>query len=116
MTAGIYDWTFEQGTTVSLTLVYKDANDVVVNLSSYSARMQIRPWKSSSTVLLEATTANGRVVITPEQGKIVVTFAAALTQIGDWKDAVYDLEIESSAGVVTRLLEGSVLNSRDVTR
>lgn len=117
MTAGFYDWTFEQGSTVTLTLIYKDSEGVVVNLTGYTARLQIRPFKRSDVLLLEATIANGRLVITPAEGKIVVTCPPLVsTALGNYPSAVYDLEIESSAGVVTRLLEGNVIHSQEVTR
>lgn len=116
MTAGIYNFTIEQGATFTRDFVYRDSNNAVVNLSGYTARMQIRPSKDSDTVLVEATTANGRLVLTPGQGKITLTLSATETDAAGFDVGVYDLEIESSSGVVTRMIEGSVIFSKQVTR
>jgi hypothetical protein len=116
MTAGYYDFIFEQGATFSKTFIYKDSNEAVVNLTGYTARMQIRSYKDSPTILLSATTENGKIVITPALGKIVASFTAAEASIGKIGKAVYDLEIVSPAGAVTRLVEGAITNSLEVTR
>lgn len=116
MTAGAYDFTFEQGVTFSKTFLYKDSLGVAVNITNHTARMHIRSYKDSPTVLLAATTENGRIAITGALGKIVVTISATDATLGKIQAAVYDLEIVSSAGVVTRLVEGSINNSLEVTR
>ena len=116
MGAGTYNFTIEQGATFTRDFVYKDSNNVVVNLTGYSARMQIRPSKESSTILVEATSANGKLAITPAQGKISLQLSASETDLAGFDVAVYDLEIESTSGIVTRLIEGAVTISRQVTR
>ncbi len=116
MTAGVYDITVEQGSTFRLEAVYKDSNDAIVDLTGYIARMQIRKRKSSTTTLSDSTTANGQVVITPAAGKVVVTIPATTTAAFTGRRGEYDLEIEDGAGVVTRLLEGLVTISKEVTR
>jgi len=116
MTAGAYNFTIEQGTTFVRHFVYKDSNGAVVNLTGYTARLQVRSYKESSVVLIEATTANGKLVITPTEGKITMTLTATELNSVTFDNAVYDLEIESNTGVVTRLLEGCVVNSLQVTR
>ena len=116
MSAGNYDFTIEQGATFTRSFVWKDSTDTVINLAGYTARLQIRPYKNSTEKLLEATTANGKLVITAELGKITLTFTPAETDAIDFSDGVYDLELVASNGVVTRLLEGAVTFSRQVTR
>jgi hypothetical protein len=116
MTAATTDFLIEQGATFRREILYKDSAGAVINLTGYTARMQVRRSKSSSTVLLDMTTANLRLVITPAEGKIVIDLPATLTATFTWPRGVYDLEIESSGGVVTRLLEGEVSISREVTR
>jgi hypothetical protein len=116
MTAGTYNFTVEQGATFTRDFVYKDSTNVVVNLTGYSARMHIRPHLESTQILLEATTANAKLTITPLQGKISVVFTPADTNSIPDTEAVYDLELESASGVVTRLIEGSVTFSKQVTR
>ena len=40
--AAVYDITIEQGATFRLSLVWKDSSNVPVNLTGYTARMQVR--------------------------------------------------------------------------
>ena len=55
MAAGRYLLTIEQGATTDLLLEYKDSNGNPVDLSGYTARMQIRPSVDSSTTHLSLT-------------------------------------------------------------
>ena len=48
MSAGAYDITCEQGATFSRTLTVKDSSGAVRDLSTYTARMQVRRTQSSS--------------------------------------------------------------------
>jgi hypothetical protein len=116
MTAAAYDFVIEQGSTLDKAFVWKDSAGAVINLSGYTARMQIRQTVSSSTVLLELTTLNNRIIITPGEGKVRLLVAAADTAAITWQRGKYDLELMSSTGTVTRLLYGDVEVSREVTR
>jgi hypothetical protein len=116
MTAAAYDFVIEQGSTLDKAFVWKDSTGTVINLSGYTARMQIRQTVSSTTVLLELTTLNNRIIITPSEGKIRLLVAAADTGAITWQRGKYDLELVSSTGTVTRLLYGDVEVSREVTR
>ena len=116
MAAGRYNIKIEQGATFRFEIVYRDSNSAIVNLTGYTARMQIRPIPSSATILVNASTANGKIVITPLLGQIVVSLTATETAALDFTSARYDLEIEASNGTVTRLIEGVVTLSPEVTR
>ena len=114
MSAGSYNITCEQGATFSRTLTVKDSNGAARNLSSYTARMQVRRRVSDTTTLIELTTENGRITLN-ENGEISLSLSASLTSsITD--DGVYDLEIIASDGTVERVIEGSFTLSREVTR
>lgn len=114
MAAGAYDMVCEQGSTFSRTLTVKDSNGDARDLSSHTARMQVRRTTSSSTTIIELTTANGR-ISTTSSGEIVLSISAtdtaALTSGG-----VYDLEIEDSGGNVERVVEGIFTLDLEVTR
>lgn len=114
MLAGRYDITVEQGSTFNLSLVYKDQRGYVIDLSGYSAKMQMRPSVSSSTVAMELSTANGRIAIEGTSGKITLQITAADTATLSGS-GVYDLELSNGA-IVQRILEGSYTVSPEVTR
>lgn len=111
---GVYDFTIYQGATFSRVITWKDESETLVNLTGYTARMQIRQRIGGDT-LIALTTENSRIALGGTAGTITLnvsaTDTAALTM-----DGVYDLELVSAAGVVTRLLQGSVTLSKEVTK
>lgn len=114
MSAGAYDITCEQGATFNRTLTVKDSNGDARDLSTYTARMQVRRTTSSSDTIVELTTENNRISLN-SSGEIILslpaTATAALTDGG-----VYDLEIEDSEGNVERVVEGIFVLDLEVTR
>ena len=78
MAAGAYDITCEQGATFSRTLTVKDSNGDARDLSSHTARMQVRRTNSSSTTPIELTTANGK-ISTNSSGQIILSISASDT-------------------------------------
>lgn len=116
MPAGLYDLLIEQGATFVKDIVWKDGYGVAVDVVGYTARMQIRPHTSSDTVMLSATTENGYIVIGPEAGTIHISIPATVTAALTQSRGVYDLEMVDPDGVVTRLLQGGVAISKEVTR
>lgn len=116
MPAATYDLFVEQGATFIKTITWKDSAGDEVNLTGYTARMQFRSSVNSSTILASATTEDGRIVLGGAAGTIAITFDADDTAAFNFVSAVYDLELESAAGFVTRLLEGGVEVSKEVTR
>jgi hypothetical protein len=115
MAASNYNLLIEQGATFSLSIVWKDSDEVPVDLTGYSARMQIRPFLVSQDVLLELTNQAG-IVLGDDQGTITIEATAEQTEAIGSRRGVYDLELESADGTVTRLLQGAVTISREVTR
>jgi hypothetical protein len=115
MAATTYDILIEQGATFSQVITYKD-NGVAVNLTGYTARLQVRATLESASTLIELTTANGRIALGGAAGTITLTIAAADTAALTAGRGVYDLELVSGSGIVTRLLQGVATISRNVTR
>ena len=93
-------------------------NMEVMNLTGYTARMQIRASHTNENVIAELTSVNGGLTITPLLGKIDRHLTATKTQTITPTNtpAVYDLELVASNGEVTRLVQGSVFISPEVTR
>lgn len=87
-----------------------------VTLTGYTARMQIRATVESTTTLVSLTTENGGITLDNTAKTITLLMTATATAALDWTEAVYDLELVSSGGVVTRLLSGSISVQTEVTR
>lgn len=118
MPAGLYDMMCEQGATFSRVITWKDAGSDPVDLTGYTARMQVRPTVTSDTITLDLTSANGGLVFkTPRTlGQIEVVVSATTTAGLTPGSYVYDLELVSSTAVVTRLLQGKFTVKAEVTR
>lgn len=116
MAAPTYNIMVEQGSTFILSIVWKDPTGVPYDLTGYVARMQLRRSLSDTTVLLEATTTNGYIVLGTTGGTVDVSIPAAVTAALNFVDGVYDIELESGAGIVKRLIQGAVELSKEVTR
>ena len=95
-------------------ITWKDSDDVAINITGYTARMQVRK-DFTSTSILELTTENSRIALGGSAGTITLSVLASITAALTAGTYRYDLELISSGGVVTRLLEGSILVSENVT-
>ena len=126
MSAGIYNFTIEQGTTVVKQFTYKDAAGTPVDLNNYSASMQIRATYTSSGDPISSFTGSaassgsqGLSIIqssgSANKGTIELRIDATTTADYTFTSAVYDLEIKKD-GIVSRLLQGSIALSPEVTK
>jgi hypothetical protein len=126
MSAGKYNFIIEQGSTLSFEVTYKDSTGSFISLQGYGARMQIRETIGSSTVICNLSSslnADGTGLNMsgssgakdPISGSIGVYISAATSSLFTFDQAVYDLEIFSGS-VVTRLIQGYVQLSKEVTR
>lgn len=107
----------EKGSTLSHIFYYKDENRVAIDLTNYTARMQIRKKYNSTSFIAELTTGNGGIIITPLEGKIELYLADTATSALTDTYGVYDLElVNSTSGNVTKLLRGTVTITEEVTR
>ena len=113
--AGTYNIIADQGATFGRTITWNDADGDPINLSAYTARMQVRPIASSSTVALELTTENGRITLGGALGTITLTVPASAMDDVEAGNYAYDLEMVNGSDV-TRLLMGSFTVRAEVTR
>lgn len=114
MAAGTWDIEIEQGATFARTLDVKK-NSVLLDLSGWDARMQVRPDAASSTVLLSLVVGSG-LTLNGGAGQIVIEISAAQTAALAFELAHHDLEIVDGGGQVVRLLQGKVTLSKEITR
>lgn len=121
-----YTFIIEQGSTTNFEVRYLDDSSNPIDLSGYQARMQLRPSVESDTILLALSSSlqpdgtglnmSGSTGALPlSSGSIGVYISAATSSALTFSEAVYDLEI-SNATTVTRLLQGKIKLSREVTR
>jgi len=117
MSAGKYNMTIEQGSTLNLQLLYKDSNNSIIDLTGYSAKMQIKSDyadNSPSLYLTLSSSAGSGLTITPVSGTIDILVPADSSSLMTFDTAYYDLEI-TSGSIVTRILQGTVKVSKQVT-
>jgi hypothetical protein len=108
--------TIEQGSTFVLSVHYKDSNAATIDLSTYSARMQCRVGRASTTTVF-ALTSDSEITLSDANPNLLITIPATTTAAYDAPlRGVYDLEIESDSGVVTKILKGTLLIEAEVTR
>lgn len=106
----------EQYATFARRLVWKDSRGRPVNLTGCVVRMQVRDNVASNTILLEMTSQNGRILVTPLTGTIDIQLPANDTNALTWTTAVYDIKVEFPNGIEYRILEGVIRVSPGVTR
>lgn len=116
MPAAQYDFIVEQGAEFDRTLTWKDLDGNLIDLTGFTAVLQGRFKKDTPATLFEMSTANGAIILGGVAATIQLIQTAAQTRLFTFIAAVYDLELTSSGGKVTRLFEGLFKNSLEVTR
>jgi len=111
MSAGTYNFTIEQGTTFSRVLTLQE-NGSAMNLTGYSVASQMRSTHDSSSIVA---TFSGSVT-NASSGQLTLSLTNSQTSAIDEAIYVYDVEITSGAGAVTRILEGTITVTPEVTR
>lgn len=87
-----------------------------VDLTGFTARMQIRAKLEDNTVIKELTTLNGGIIINNTTKTIQLYMSATDTAGLSFQSAVYSLELVSSGGEVTQLINGTLTLVKEVTR
>jgi hypothetical protein len=131
MSAGRYPIYIEQGASLDFEVRYVDSEGNPVDLSGYSARMQIRPSVESNTAYITLTSvlqadgtglnlSGSHSTKPPTSGSIGIFISACSSSVLNFGNAVYDLELavpyEGGCDYVTRLIQGPVRLSQEVTR
>jgi hypothetical protein len=117
--AGLYNITCQQGATLQRQLTWTDSARDAYNLTGYTARMQVRDNVSSNTIVIALSTtagSGGTITLGGTAGTVDLLIPAANTTTLTAGQYVYDLELVSGGGVVTRLLEGNFKVTAEVTR
>lgn len=115
MQPGSLDFLMPKGSTFSRTLTWKISGSPV-DLTDYTARMQARTSHNSATVVIDMTTSNGKITLGGTAGTVTLNLSATETAAITAQSLSYDLELVSVGGVVTRLVEGQIVLTPEVTR
>ena len=113
MIPGKYNMICPQGSTFNQVLTYS-INDVLVNLTGYTARMQVKEKYSSTVKQLDLTTSNGGITLGGALGTITINATASQTAFILPKEYLYDLELVY-ASTVNRIIEGKFIVTAEVT-
>ena len=110
MSAGKFNVTIDQGSDFSLKLTVKEAG-VVKNLTGYSARAQLRPTITSSTLTATFTCS----ITSASAGTLKMELGNTATPALQPGQYYYDLEIYTGS-LVQRLVQGGATIRAEVTR
>ena len=113
--SGEYNINILQGSDKHIVLTLKNDDGSVINLTGYTANMQVRPRINSKNILDELTTTNNRIDIEADDGRIILKFPNGVSTNYDFENAVYDVEVYAG-GRARRLIQGRLLVDKEVTR
>jgi hypothetical protein len=117
----MHDLITDQGSTVHQVFGIKNSARRVIALTGYTARMQVRQWDLENRdpapiVIAEYTTENGYLTINESAGSVTLLIPPADMAAYEPKTYVYDIEIESSDGETTRIIQGKFIVRAEVTK
>lgn len=122
MAAGKVDLIIEKGATFRKTFKWLNSTKQPIDISSYTARMQIRS-STYGSIISSLTTENGGITLEADGSVKLYISDAATSAITYQGNAVYDLELIAPAGLpedpppdVTKFLRGSVSFVEEVTK
>jgi hypothetical protein len=106
------------GDTLEITFNWKGADDQPVNLTGWSAILQVKTEKLDDVAIIERSTADGSLVLSDgtEEFNIETELTPAETTGLGLGKKVYDLQLTSPAGKVNTLVIGSITITQDTTR
>jgi hypothetical protein len=110
---GTYNITAYQGATYKLSLSWT-VGDAPVDLTNYTAAMQVRESTASADAILDLSTGEG-ITLGGTAGTIEINVPAQTMELTPAGTYVYDLELDSGAEV-TRLIQGGFAIQAEVTR
>lgn len=86
-----------------------------VNIDGYVGRMHIRDYVDLSIIVKTLTTENGGIAIDGTAGRVDILLKPSETDDLGAKEYVYDLELESEEGDVTKIVSGKLSVRAEIT-
>jgi hypothetical protein len=94
----------------------ENPKNIPVDLTGYSAKMQVRQNYYSEDALLDLSSPDNGITIEGSEGIINIYISDGDTSSLPAGNFLYDLELDSNGGTVSRLIEGSFIVTPEVTR
>lgn len=114
--AGKLNLTIEQGATFAPPVItWSLSSGTPVDLTGWTAKLQIRPSVDSDILLIELNTENSRITLGGVAGTVQLSIAASDTALFDWNQGTYDLYLYNGS-YAKRFLYGNVKVVKAVTR
>lgn len=101
MVPGVLNIDIYKGSRFEANIEWKDENGVLVPITNFVWKMQIRETWDSASVIFELNEVDGTIVAT-DPGIIALNIPADDTEAMDFWTAVYDLEFQPPAGAAFR--------------
>jgi hypothetical protein len=105
-----------QGKTFEQIYLFKDVDENAIDMSGWTARMQVRVTIDASTYLVELTTENDGIIIDGPAGSVTLFIDDVTTSSFPPGSYKYDLELETPLEKVYGPLYGSFKVKAEVTR
>lgn len=115
MAAARINLLFEQGATFDETWTWRQGG-ALVDLTSCTAKLQVRKRLTDESFVLEATSAAGQILLGGAAGTVRLLLSAAVTRALAAGSYVYDLEVYFPGGKELRFSKGRVRVDPEVTR
>jgi len=113
--AGRFDFECEQGATFTRNIILKDSSGSVIDITGATADMQVRETVQATSIIVELSTSNGRIVVDGPNGQLTLTIAASDTA-SITISGVYDIKVTYVSGTIDRRLEGEFVLDPQVTQ
>lgn len=106
MSAATKNFIIEQNASFGKSMTYRDKTKKPINLTGFSARMQIRD--TAGLMVADLSTGNGKITLGGVTGVIVINISVAETSLMTFASALYDLKLIAPSGFESRILQGKV--------
>lgn len=110
-----YNIVADQASTYQLTLTWLDPDNQPVDLTGYSAKMQVRLGYQEPSAIITVSSDDGEIILGGSAGTIAITISAEKMTATTARVYVYDLRM-TVGDTVTRLIEGNFTVQASVTR
>ena len=100
----------DQGVDYEVSINMRDANTTPIDLTGFTGKAQLRKYHTSSSAV------DFQVIIAPESGEVTLSMNSATTSTISPGRYVYDCVLYSNNNIVSRVLEGIVTITPQVTR